>query len=149
MGLGMIGFADAFGRLRPDLLIILGDRYEMLSVASAALIFKIPIAHLHGGEITEGAYDDAIRHSITKMSHLHFASTETHRNRIIQMGEHPDNVWNVGAIGIDNIMDLELLDKANLENELQIKFKKYNFLVAFHPETLAMQPVETQFSNLL
>lgn len=149
MGLGMIGFADAFGRLRPDLLIILGDRYEMLSVASAALIFKIPIAHLHGGEITEGAYDDAIRHSITKMSHLHFASTETHRNRIIQMGEHPDNVWNVGAIGIDNIMDLELLDKPNLENELQIKFKKYNFLVAFHPETLAMQPVETQFSNLL
>ena len=119
----MMGMADILPRLNPDLIVILGDRYEMLSIASAATIFKIPIAHLHGGEITEGAYDDAIRHSITKMSHLHFTSTEDYKKRVIQLGENPANVFNVGAIGLDNIRDLKLLSKEELEADLEIKFK--------------------------
>ncbi len=149
MGVAMIGFADAFELLKPDLLIILGDRYEILSLASAALIYKIPIAHLHGGEITEGAYDDAIRHSITKMSQLHFASTEEYKKRIIQLGEQPTMVHNVGAIGIDNIIQLTLLDKVELERQLEVKFSTYNFLIAFHPETLEDFPVADQFQKLL
>jgi UDP-hydrolysing UDP-N-acetyl-D-glucosamine 2-epimerase len=149
MGMAMIGMADVLPRLKPDLIIILGDRYEMLSIASAATIFKIPIAHLHGGEITEGAYDDAIRHSITKMSHLHFTSTEEYKNRVIQMGESPENVFNVGAIGLDNIRDLKLLSKQELEADLDIKFKKYNYQVTFHPETLGEFSSEEQFQNLL
>jgi GDP/UDP-N,N'-diacetylbacillosamine 2-epimerase (hydrolysing) len=149
MGIGMIGFADALKRLLPDLLIILGDRYEMLALASAAMIFKIPIAHLHGGEITEGAYDDCIRHAITKMSHLHFTSTEQYRQRVIQLGEDPDRVFNVGAIGLDNVKSLALLSKEQLENELNITFQKHNYIVAFHPETLSDITVEEQFNNLL
>ncbi len=149
MGLGMIGYADVFDRLQPDLLVILGDRYEMLSIASAAVIFKIPIAHLHGGELTEGAYDDVIRHAITKMSSLHFTSTEEYRNRVIQMGEQPENVHNVGAIGLDNIKSLPLLNKRELEKQLNINLLKYNYLVTFHPETLADSPVEKQFEELL
>ncbi|WP_419869053.1 UDP-N-acetylglucosamine 2-epimerase [Chryseobacterium sp. CT-SW4] len=149
MGVAMIGFADALKRLNPDLLILLGDRYEMLSLASSALIFKIPIAHIHGGEITTGAYDDAIRHAITKMAHYHFASTEEYRNRIIQLGESPANVYNVGAIGLDNIVNLNLLTKAQLESELDIKFKKYNYQITFHPATLDNTPAEQQFNILL
>src|SRR5690606_38565786 len=136
MGIGMIGYADALQDLNPDALVILGDRYEMLSIATSALILKIPIIHLHGGEITEGAYDDAIRHAITKMSHLHFTSTETYRNRIIQMGENPDKVFNVGAIGIDNVKKLTLLSKKELEENLKVRFKKYNYQITFHPATL-------------
>jgi len=149
MGMAMMGMADVLPRLKPDLIVILGDRYEMLSIASAATIFKIPIAHLHGGEITEGAYDDAIRHSITKMSHLHFTSTEEYKNRVIQMGENPENVFNVGAIGLDNIRDLKLLSKEELETDLDIKFKKYNYQVTFHPETLGNLSSAEQFQNLL
>ncbi|MDO6759745.1 UDP-N-acetylglucosamine 2-epimerase [Tamlana sp. 2_MG-2023] len=149
MGMGMVGYADAFAELNPDLLFILGDRYEMLSVASSALIFNIPIAHIHGGEITEGAYDDAIRHSITKMSHLHFASTEAYKNRIIQLGENPKNVFNVGAIGLDSIKNLKLLTKEELEENLDIKFKKYNYQVTFHPSTLDKESPENQFQILL
>lgn len=149
MGLAMMGMADVLPRLNPDLIVILGDRYEMLSIASAATIFKIPIAHLHGGEITEGAYDDAIRHSITKMSHLHFTSTEEYKKRVIQMGENPENVFNVGAIGLDNIRDLKLLSKEELEADLEIKFKKYNYQVTFHPETLGNLSSVEQFQNLL
>lgn len=149
MGLGMIGFADTLKTLQPDLIFILGDRYEMLALASAALIFKIPIAHLHGGEITEGAYDDAIRHSITKMSTLHFTSTEEYRQRVIQMGEQPEMVFNVGAIGLDNIINLPLLTKEALAESLNVSFKKYNYLVTFHPETLSEQPVVLQFEILL
>ncbi len=149
MGLGMIGFADALKQLQPDLLVILGDRYEMLAMASTALIFRIPIAHIHGGEVTEGAYDDAIRHSITKMSALHFTSTESYRNRVIQLGENPERVFNVGAIGLDNFKSLSLLSKKELEQELNIRFKKYNYLVGFHPETLSDQSVEKQFNELL
>lgn len=149
MGLGMIGFSQELQKLKPDLLVILGDRFEMLSLASTALIFKIPIAHLHGGEITEGAYDDAIRHAITKLSHLHFTSTETYKNRVIQLGEHPETVFNVGAIGIDNVQKMKLLSRTELENELQISFGKWNYIVAFHPETLKDETVELQFMKLL
>ena len=149
MGLGMIGFADALQDLNPDLLIILGDRYEMLSLASSALIFNIPIAHIHGGEITEGAYDDAIRHSITKMSHLHFASTDDYKNRILQLGENPNFVYNVGAIGLDSVKNLPLLCKEKLQQELGIQFKKYNYQVTFHPTTLDKDSPENQFQILL
>lgn len=149
MGLAMIGFSDALQDLKPDLLVILGDRYEMLALVSSALIFNIPIAHIHGGEITEGAYDDAIRHSITKMSHLHFTSTEEYKKRVIQMGENPTNVFNVGAIGLDNIRNLKLLSKKELEADLNIKFKKYNYQVTFHPETLGSLSPAEQFAKLL
>ncbi|EQB91570.1 UDP-N-acetylglucosamine 2-epimerase (hydrolyzing) [Elizabethkingia anophelis] len=149
MGLTMMGLAEVLPRLSSDLLVILGDRYEMLAVASAATIFKIPIVHLHGGEITEGAYDDAIRHSITKMSHLHFTSTDEYRHRVIQMGESPENVFNVGAIGLDNVKNLKLLSREELEHELEIKFKKYNYQVTFHPETLGGLSSAEQFQNLL
>ncbi len=149
MGIGMIGYADALKRLNPDLLIILGDRYEMLAMASAALIFRIPIVHIHGGEITEGAYDDAIRHAITKMSALHFTSTEAYRQRVIQLGEQPDRVFNVGAIGLDNFRSLKLLSREELEQDLHIRFKTYNYLVGFHPETLSGVSIEEQFQELL
>lgn len=149
MGLAMISFTDSLKRINPDLLIILGDRYEILSLASSALIFKIPIAHIHGGEITTGAYDDAIRHAVTKMSHYHFASTEEYRNRIIQMGENPENVYNVGAIGLDNIANLKLLTKEELASELNIQFKKYNYQITFHPATLDKTSPEVQFNTLL
>lgn len=149
MGMAMMGMADILPRLNPDLIVILGDRYEMLSIASAATIFKIPIVHLHGGEITEGAYDDAIRHSITKMSHLHFTSTEEYKSRVIQMGENPASVFNVGAIGLDNIRDLKLLSKEELEADLDIKFRKYNYQITFHPETLNNLSSAEQFQNLL
>jgi len=149
MGLAQIGFADIFNRLKPDAMIILGDRYEMLSVASAATIFTIPIIHLHGGEITEGAYDDAIRHAISKLSAIHFTSTEEYRQRLIQMGEQPTHVHNVGAIGLDNIIDLPLMRRDELENSLGIVFKKYNYQITFHPETLSNISSEEQFDVLL
>ncbi|MDR2221529.1 MAG: UDP-N-acetylglucosamine 2-epimerase [Flavobacteriaceae bacterium] len=149
MGLGLIGYAEAFNRLKSDAVVILGDRYEMLAMASAAIIAKLPIIHLHGGEITEGAYDDAIRHAITKLSYLHFTSTEDYRNRVIQMGEHPDRVFNVGAIGIDNINTLSLLSKDELESNLNVKFKRFNYQITFHPETLSEISSEEQFNNLL
>ena len=104
MGIAMIGFADAYDQLQPDLLLVLGDRYEIFAAATSAMIDRIPIAHLHGGETTEGAFDEAIRHSITKMSHLHFVATEDYRMRVIQLGEHPDRVFQVGGFGIDNIV---------------------------------------------
>lgn len=149
MGVGMLGFADSLTSLKPDVLVILGDRYEMLALASSALIFNIPIVHIHGGEITEGAYDDAIRHSITKMSHIHFASTEEYKNRIIQLGEHPNNVYNVGAIGLDNVKNMQLLSREELEKELNIKFKKFNYQITFHPSTLDDELPEVQFRKLL
>lgn len=149
MGLAQIGFADIFNNLKPDAIIILGDRYEMLSVASAAAIFTIPIIHLHGGEITEGAYDDAIRHAISKLSAVHFTSTEEYRQRLIQMGEQPTHVYNVGAIGLDNIIDLSLMSSEELENSLGIVFKRYNYQVTFHPETLSDISSEEQFDILL
>lgn len=149
MGIGMIGYADALTHIRPDIMIVLGDRYEMLSVAAAALIYKIPIAHIHGGEVTEGAYDDAMRHAITKMSFLHFPSTDAYRNRIIQMGESPDRVFNVGAPGLDNIKAMQLLSRAELEKELGIHLCKQMFLITYHPVTLTEMDAGTQFQRLL
>ncbi len=150
MGLGMIGFSDALQELQPDLMLVLGDRFEIFSAVSAALVARIPVAHMHGGESTEGAIDEAIRHSITKMSQLHFAATETYRNRIIQLGENPDFTFNVGATGIDNIKDLQLLDRGSLESELEIKLAGRNLLVTFHPVTLEdAESSGQQFSQLL
>jgi GDP/UDP-N,N'-diacetylbacillosamine 2-epimerase (hydrolysing) len=137
MGVGIIGFANAYKELKPNLLVLLGDRYELLSAAAAALISKIPIAHIHGGEVTEGAYDDGIRHSITKMSYLHFTSTERYRLRVVQMGEHPDRTFNVGALGVDNISRLRILSEDEVERFLGCSLAKKNILVTFHPETLA------------
>lgn len=146
IGLGMIGFSDALAELQPDLLVVLGDRYEIFSAVSVA---RIPIAHLHGGEATEGLIDEAIRHSITKMSHLHFTATEVYRNRVIQLGEQPDRVFNVGAVGIDNIKRLSLLSRERVEASIQFKLGKCNLLITFHPVTLEQATAEAQFENLL
>lgn len=150
MSKAMNGFADAYTALKPDLLIVLGDRYEILVAVSAALIFKIPVAHLHGGEITEGAFDDAIRHAITKMSHLHFTSTEEYRQRVIQMGEDPVRVFNVGAIGVDNIKQIPLWNKDETEKSLgSFKLDKSTILVTYHPVTLENNTAEAQIDELL
>ncbi len=149
VGLGFMGFADAYEDLKPDMVMVLGDRYEIISAVSTALFFKIPVAHLHGGEITEGAYDDCIRHSITKMSHLHFTSTESYRKRVIQLGEDPSRVFNVGAPGVENIMKLPLMSKSELEKSLGIKIWDKCFLVTYHPVTLENETAEVQSHNLL
>lgn len=149
VGLGTIGFADAYEDLKPDMIVVLGDRYEMLSAVSTALFYKIPVAHLHGGEITEGAYDDCIRHAITKMSHLHFTSTEQYRNRVIQLGEQPDRVFNVGAIGIENIKKIPLMSKSELEESLGFEIGNKCLLVTYHPVTLEISSAEEQSKNLL
>ena len=149
VGLAIIGFADAYEDLKPDLLLVLGDRFEILAAVTAALFYKIPVAHLHGGEITEGAYDDSIRHAITKMSHLHFTSTEEYRKRVIQLGEEPTRVFNVGAIGVDNIRHLLLMTKHELEESLNFKFGEKCVLVTFHPVTLENDTAEAQMQNLL
>ena len=146
---GISGFADAFDALQPNLLLILGDRYEMLAVASTALIYKIPIAHLHGGEITEGAFDDAIRHAITKMSHLHFTSTEVYRKRVIQLGEQPERVFNVGALGVENVLKNEFISKDDVEKSLKFRITDKCFLCTYHPVTLSNMSAETQVLNLL
>lgn len=135
LGLATICIADSFTRLSPNLIIILGDRYEMLAVAQTAMIMQIPIAHIHGGECSFGAYDDTIRHSITKMSSWHFTSTCSHRKRVIQLGECPERVFNVGAIGIENITGLDLLTKNELFDQLQLDQQAPLFLITYHPET--------------
>lgn len=149
MGNGMIGFADALNELKPDLLVVLGDRFEIFSAVSAALIARIPVAHIHGGELTEGNFDDALRHSITKMSHLHFVAAEDYRNRIIQLGESPDRVFNVGGLGVDNIARTKLIGKDELERELQFNFRERNLLVTFHPVTLEPDSGVDQLMELL
>lgn len=149
VGLAMIGFADALNELSPDLVIILGDRTEMLAAATAAMVGNIPIAHIHGGETTEGAYDESIRHAITKMSYLHFTSTETYRKRITQLGEHPDRVFNVGAIGLDSIKNMFLLNKDEFEKSINFKLGKNNILITFHPVTLENQSAQGQFKAIL
>lgn len=149
IGLAMIGFADAMEELQPNLTVILGDRSEMLAAATAAMIANIPIAHIHGGETTEGAYDEAIRHAITKMSYWHFASTEIYRNRIIQLGENPDRVFNVGAIGLDSIKNLELLSREDFEKSINFTLGEKNILITFHPVTLENNSAEEQFTELL
>ena len=149
MGLGMIGFADALHELQPDLIVVLGDRFEILSAVSAALVARIPVAHLHGGETTEGAFDEAIRHSITKMSQLHFVAAEPYRKRVIQLGEQPDRVFLVGGLGIDNIKRLQLLDRAALEASLDFKLGVKNLLITFHPVTLETASAVNQMQELL
>ncbi len=137
MGSALSGFAAAYQTLRPDMLVVLGDRYEILAAVTAALIFKIPVAHLHGGEITEGAYDDSIRHAITKMSHLHFTSTEAYRQRVIRMGEEPQRVFNVGAVGVDNIKQIPLWSKEETQKSLGgFRLDRKTILVTYHPVTL-------------
>lgn len=149
MGLATIGFADALEDLKPDLVIILGDRYEMLAAAQAALIYKIPIAHLYGGEITEGAYDDSIRHAITKLSHLHFTSTEEYRHRVIQLGEDPERVFYVGALGIDNILNEPIMSLAKLEESLNFCLSSHYLLITFHPVTMEDNTAQIQCEALL
>ena len=149
MGLGMIGFADALSELKPDLLVVLGDRFEIFSAVSVALVARIPVAHLHGGELTEGTFDDAIRHSITKMSHLHFVAVEEYRQRVIQLGEQPDRVFMVGGLGIDNIKNLKLLNREELEASLDFKLGTKNILVTFHPVTLEKATASVQMAELL
>jgi len=149
MGIGIISFADCFNDLKPDLLVVLGDRFEIFSAVSTAMVAKIPVAHLHGGEASEGLIDEPIRHSITKMSHLHFTATEQYRNRVIQLGEQPDRVFNVGAAGIDNIVKLDLLSKDSFEESINFKLGIKNILITFHPVTLESSSAKEQFSNLL
>jgi len=149
IGLGVLGFADALERMKPDVLVVLGDRFEALAVTQAAMILRMPIAHIHGGEITEGAYDDAIRHAITKLSLLHFTSTETHRNRVIQLGEHPSRVFNVGAVGLDHLQRSKMLSVAELSTSLNFKLEQPYFLVTYHPVTLAGEPAKASFEDLL
>ena len=149
MGLGVIGFADALESLQPDLAIILGDRYEMLAAAEACLIYKIPIAHIAGGAISEGAYDDSIRHCITKISHIHFTETEEYRKRVIQMGEQPDNVICTGALGVNNIRKEKVMSLQELENSLMFKLGPKFLLATFHPVTIETNTAAQQCDNLL
>jgi len=136
MGLGVIGFADVYERLAPNMLVVLGDRFEIFAATSAAMIAGIPVVHLHGGETTEGAFDEAIRHSVTKMSHLHFVAADAYRRRVIQLGEHPDRVFNVGGMGIDAIKRIKLLSREELERSLGLTFGEKSLLITFHPVTL-------------
>ena len=149
MGLAGVGLSKAFDTLKPDMACVLGDRFEILSAATTALINNIPIAHIHGGELSEGVIDDAFRHAITKMGHLHFTSTDEYRRRVIQLGEEPGRVFTVGALGIDSIKTLKLLSKKAVEKKLNLKFKKHNLLVTFHPATLEKNTSAEQFQNLL
>ncbi|SHF90994.1 GDP/UDP-N,N'-diacetylbacillosamine 2-epimerase (hydrolysing) [Salegentibacter echinorum] len=149
VGLATIGFADAFTNLSPDVVVILGDRTEMLAAATSALLANIPIAHIHGGETTEGAYDENIRHAITKMSYLHFASAKIYRQRIIQLGEHPDRVFNVGAIGLDSIKNMDILNKEEFEQSINFKLGRKNILITFHPVTLEDDSAKDQFNAIL
>lgn len=149
MGLAQISFAEAYDELSPDIVVLLGDRFEIFSAASAAMIARIPIAHIHGGETTEGAFDEAIRHSISKMSHLHFVATEEYRQRVIQLGEAPERVFNFGAPGLDSIGNFNLLSQDEFEKSVDFKLGKKNLLVTFHPVTLERNTAAEQFQQLL
>lgn len=149
MGLAMIGFADALSQLQPELLLVVGDRYEIFAAAASAMVSRIPIAHCHGGESTEGVIDESIRHSITKMAHLHFVAADEYRKRVIQLGEDPNHVFKVGGLGIDNILKLKLLNKMQFEKSINFKLGKQNLLITFHPETLECDTSTNQMSELL
>lgn len=149
MGLGVLGFSDSLARLQPDVLVILGDRFEALAAAQTAMILRIPIVHLHGGEITEGAYDDAIRHAITKLSYLHGTSTDEYRQRVIQLGEAPERVRNVGAIGLDHLKRADFMSLGELGESLNFSLTKPFFLVTYHPVTLGNEAPEVAFQALL
>lgn len=149
IGIGVIGFAEAYEYLQPDLLVVLGDRFELISAVTAALIASIPVAHLHGGETTEGAFDEAIRHSVTKMSHLHFVAAPEYARRVIQLGEHPERVFLVGGLGVDAIKQIKLLTREELEKSLHFKLGKKNLLVTFHPVTLGSKSSTSEMAELL
>lgn len=149
IGLGVSKFAAALEELRPDLVLVLGDRFEIFAAVIAAHVALIPVAHIHGGELTEGAIDDAFRHSITKMSQLHFVSTQEYANRVIQLGEQPGSVFVTGGLGVDAISQLELLNKSELESILNLKFSKKNLLITFHPVTLELAAADKQINELL
>lgn len=143
------GFSSIFNEIKPDLVVLLGDRYEVFAISTAAYLCQKPIAHIHGGETTEGALDEAFRHSITKMSYLHFASAEKHRNRIIQLGESPDRVFNVGAMGLDQIAKTQFLERTQLEIDLGFSFQKQNILITYHPTTLHSNTHQENVSEIL
>ena len=149
MGIAQTSFSEAYNELKPDVIVVLGDRYEIFSAVSAAMIGKIPIAHIHGGEITEGSWDDCIRHCISKMAHLHFTATEEYKNRVIQLGEDPSRVFNTGGMGIENIKKLQLLNKNEFEKSINFKLNKKNILITFHPVTLENNTSKEQFQELL
>jgi GDP/UDP-N,N'-diacetylbacillosamine 2-epimerase (hydrolysing) len=149
MGIGMIGFAKVYERLRPDVLVVLGDRFEILSAVASAVPFRIPIAHIHGGESTEGSMDESFRHAITKMSHIHFPSTQEYKNRIVQMGETPAHVFCFGAPGLDNIKRLKLLDKQELSNALNLPVDKEWGIVTYHPATLEKESSEFHIKEII
>lgn len=144
MGLGIIGFSDALERLKPDIMVVLGDRFETLAAAQTAMVLSIPIAHIHGGEISEGAFDESIRHAITKLSQWHFVAAESYRRRVIQLGENPSNVFNFGAIGLDHLHRMDWLNRIELEKLLEFRLQAPLLLVTYHPETLGSKnPMET------
>ena len=149
MGLGMIGFTDVFNELNPDLIVVLGDRYEIFTAVSSALVFRIPVAHLHGGEATEGLIDESIRHSITKMSHLHFVATEEYKKRVIQLGEKPESVFLVGGLGLDSIIKYKFLSSSVLEKKINFNFGVKNLLITFHPVTLEKNTSKKQIVEIL
>lgn len=149
VGLGVIGFADSFEQLRPDLVVVLGDRFEILAAVTAALFARIPVLHLHGGEVTEGSIDESIRHALTKMSHVHCVAAEEYRQRVIQLGEQPERVHCVGGLGVDAIKHMKLLDRSELEMSLDFKLKERNLLITFHPATLEDDSPKDQVTELL
>ncbi|WP_027910585.1 UDP-N-acetylglucosamine 2-epimerase [Pseudomonas sp. URMO17WK12:I4] len=149
MGLGMLGFADALTRLAPDVLVVLGDRFEALAMVQTATVMRIPVAHLHGGEITEGAYDDAFRHAISKLSYLHFVAAEPYRQRVVQMGETPERVFNVGAFGLDHMLRTSRMSRQELSESLNFALDKPFFVVTYHPETSFQSDSALEFQELL
>lgn len=149
MANAMSAFGEAFERLKPDMVIVVGDRYELLPICESALILQIPIAHISGGEVTEGAIDDSIRHCVTKMSHLHFPGCETYCKRVIQLGENPETVFNYGDIGVENLLNMELMSKAELEQSIDFVLDKPYVCVTFHPVTLDNVLPEVQVGELL
>ncbi len=149
MGLALSGFADAISDIRPDMMLVLGDRYEIFSAVAAAMVARVPVAHIHGGEATEGLIDESIRHSITKMSHIHFVAAEEYRHRVIQLGESPDRVFCVGGMGVDNIVKTRLLSRSEVETALNFKFGDRCLMISFHPVTLEQGSAGAQMAELL
>lgn len=149
IGLGISGMSDAFLQLEPDIVLLLGDRYEILAAAIASMSLRIPIAHCHGGESTEGLIDESIRHSITKMSHLHFTATKAFEKRVIQLGEQPANVFCFGAMGIEFINKIKFLTKKGIEDKMNFSFLTNNYLITYHPETLDMKESSDKFGEVL
>ncbi|MEZ8779122.1 UDP-N-acetylglucosamine 2-epimerase [Vibrio splendidus] len=150
MGLAQISFSEAFDELKPDIVVVLGDRYELIPIVSSANIARIPVAHLSGGELTEGAIDELIRHAITKLSQLHFTAMDEYSTRVIQMGEQPERVFTVGEVGLDNLLRMQLMSKDEFENSISCKLKERNLLFTYHPETTQdIAEVERDFREIL